>query len=259
MSAVAAFRSFPRICSARFIAGMRVSSLASSVARPAMLRAGARTFSATAGRFGSGTTDIALSQKLQEELKFEQNNLPEPDVTPDFLKSFLEQGVWSIEDVRGNDEVILTRKFGDENIRVMFSIAELMAEDEFESENEEEESSVPHPIRTSLSVTKSTGPGALNIDMSLQDGQFVIENISFYDDTKVGTELTAEYDWKRRGLYIGPTFDTLDVGLQDEFEKYLQERGINETVASFIPEFCAYKEQQEYVKWLGKVKTFVDL
>jgi complement component 1 Q subcomponent-binding protein len=80
--------------------------------------------------------------------------------------------------------------------------------------------------------------------MSCHDGQFIIENISFYDDAKVGTELTAEFDWKRRGLYIGPTFDTLDVGLQEEFEKYLQERGINETVAAFIPEYSAYKEQQ---------------
>lgn len=37
-----------------------------------------------------------------------------------------------------------------------------------------------------------------------QEGHFVIENISFYDDTKLGTELTAEADWKRRGLYLGP-------------------------------------------------------
>lgn len=37
-----------------------------------------------------------------------------------------------------------------------------------------------------------------------QEGQFAIENISFYDDAKLGTELTAEADWKRRGLYIGP-------------------------------------------------------
>jgi hypothetical protein len=95
-----------------------------------------------------------------------------------------------------------------------------------------------------LSGYQSTGPGALNIDMSCQDGQFVVENVSFYDDAKVGTDLTADADWKRRGLYIGPTFDTLDVGLQDEFEKFLQERGINETVAAFIPEYCAYKEQQ---------------
>ena len=37
-----------------------------------------------------------------------------------------------------------------------------------------------------------------------QEGQFVIENISFYDDAKLGTDLTAEADWKRRGLYVGP-------------------------------------------------------
>jgi hypothetical protein len=59
MSAAAAFRSFSRVGAARFVAGMRVSSLASSVVRPATLRAvagGARTFSATTGRLGSGTS-----------------------------------------------------------------------------------------------------------------------------------------------------------------------------------------------------------
>ena len=38
----------------------------------------------------------------------------------------------------------------------------------------------------------------------VQEGLFVIENISFYADAKLGTEMTAEADWKRRGLYIGP-------------------------------------------------------
>ncbi|KAF9528408.1 mitochondrial glycoprotein [Crepidotus variabilis] len=229
--------------------------------------AGVRAFSMTPTRLGSGTTDIALSQKLQEELKFEQEAAAEtaaPDTTPEFLKSFLEQGVWSIEDVRGNDEVALTRKFGDENLRVVFSIADIAVEDEFEDpeaqpEEDDAETVLATPIRTSVSITKSTGPGALNIDLTAQDNAFTVENISFYDDAKVGTELTAEADWKRRGLYIGPSFETLDYTLQEEFQKYLAERGLNEIVASFIPEYAAYKEQQEYVKWLGKVKNFVDL
>ena len=38
----------------------------------------------------------------------------------------------------------------------------------------------------------------------VQEGLFVIESISFYVDSKLGTEMTAEADWKRRGLYIGP-------------------------------------------------------
>lgn len=38
-------------------------------------------------------------------------------------------------------------------------------------------------------------------------------------------------------------FDTLDVSVQEEFEKYLQERGVDERVALFIPEYAEYKEQ----------------
>ncbi|KAF8156033.1 mitochondrial glycoprotein [Crassisporium funariophilum] len=253
---------------ARLVAGMRVSVVTKSLARPVasnVCTMGVRAFSGSASRLGSGTSDVSLSAKLQEELKYEQEALVETaNETPEFLKSFLEQGVWSIDDIRGNDEVTLSRKFGDESIRVMFSIADMQSEDEFEPENEAdaedaETNPAAYPIRASLSITKSTGQGALNVDMLCQEGSFVIENISFYEDTRLGTELTADADWKRRGLYIGPQFDTLDVAVQDEFERYLQERGINETVATFIPEYAAHKEQQEYVKWLGKVKNFIDL
>lgn len=38
----------------------------------------------------------------------------------------------------------------------------------------------------------------------------MIDNISYYNDAKVGTELTAEADWKRRGYYLGPQV-SLDV------------------------------------------------
>ena len=37
-----------------------------------------------------------------------------------------------------------------------------------------------------------------------QDDAFMIDNISFYSDGQTATELTAEADWQRRGLYIGP-------------------------------------------------------
>lgn len=46
--------------------------------------------------------------------------------------------------------------------------------------------------------------GALSIDAVCQEGAFVVENLSFYNDSKLATDLTAEADWKRRGLYIGP-------------------------------------------------------
>jgi len=266
-------RQSTRVSPARLVAGMRVSlasTSASSFARSFMVskvssNVGVRAFSGSARRSGSGTTDIALSQKLKEELKYEKESLDEAGKgTPQFLKTFLEEGIWSIDDIRGNDEVTLKRKFGDENIRIIFSIADIHPEEDFEEndadgETDPDENPAPYPVRAALSITKTTGPGALNIDLMCQEGQFVIENISFYDEASLGTELTADADWKRRGLYIGPQFETLDISVQEEFEKFLQERGINTSVASFIPEYASHKEQQEYVKWLTKVNNFIQL
>ncbi|KAJ3519483.1 hypothetical protein NMY22_g13178 [Coprinellus aureogranulatus] len=260
MSAFRALRQAVRV-SAR--TGFSSAARSPVVLRPALSRqilSASRAFSVSAQRFGSGSTDVSLVQKLQQELEYENENASAG--TPDFIKEFTSQGVWSIEDTPGQDEVALTRKFGQETIRLIFSIADIQSEPEdYEgAESEEpEQSNSDYPIRVSVSITKANAPGALNIDAVVQEGQFMTENVSFYDDAKIGTELTAEADWKRRGMYIGPQFDTLDLGLQEEIDKFLQERGVNENVALFIPEYAEWKEQNEYVKWLGKVKNFVEL
>jgi len=44
--------------------------------------------------------------------------------------------------------------------------------------------------------------------------------------------------------FVSSQFDTLDLNLQEEFERFLQERGINESLAFFIPEYAQYKEQK---------------
>ncbi|KAL9710114.1 Mitochondrial acidic protein mam33 [Leucoagaricus gongylophorus] len=262
------------------IAGMRVCSLASK-------NVAFRTFASSARRFGEGSADVALSQKLQEELSYENETGGTSSDVPQFLKDFQAQNVWTvstlfhvscvlsflsmtlptefrcgqISDVAGQDEVTLSRKFGNEEIRLIFSIADLQpTEDGYApEEGGEEDDAAIYPIRVSLTITKNNGPGALSIDTIVQDGTFVVEHISFYEDGKLGTELTPDADWKRRGLYMGPSFDTLDVALQDGFDSFLKERGINDTVAHFVPQFAEHKEQKEYVKWLNKVKSFVDL
>ena len=56
--------------------------------------------------------DISLSQKLQQELEYEKTDNAAASV-PEFITSFKSQG-WEIEDTPGQDEVTLTRKFGQE-------------------------------------------------------------------------------------------------------------------------------------------------
>jgi len=269
MSAIRSLRQLS-LSTSRLVAARSSCATAARISRLPVLavRASAiRAFSVSARSFAEGSSDVVLSQKLGEELQYEKTAAAET-AEPEFLTSFKEEGVWGIEDVVGNDEVTLTRKFGNENIRLVFSIADIQSQEEdpaFADEEEGEESSSEdepihtYGIRVALSVTKSNGPGAITVDTICQEGSFMVDAISFYKDAKVATELNAEADWKRRGLYIGPQFDTLDVSVQEEFEKYLQERGITESLALFIPEYAEYKEQKEYLKWLESIKTFIDL
>ncbi|CAL1699055.1 unnamed protein product [Somion occarium] len=258
MSAIRAIRQLTA-SSSRVLAARSVSRVVPRATIPALRSAivPARAFSVSARRFGEGASDVALAQKLAEELQYEKE--AEVDAEPDFLKAFKAQNIWQLEDIAGNDEVTLTRKFGNENIRLMFSIADIQQESEFEGEEEtEEEASTSYPIRCSFSITKDSAPGALTIDAICQDGSFIVDNCSYYNDKRVGTELTADADWKRRGLYIGPQFDTLDITVQEEFEKFIQERGINESLALFVPEYAEHKEQKEYIEWLANVKKFIE-
>ncbi|KAJ7193518.1 mitochondrial glycoprotein [Mycena pura] len=238
---------------------VRHSSLARRIALPVF----ARAVSASARSLTNTPANTQLANKLREELEYENAQHSESGSThPEFLTSFQQQGVWEILDTPGNDEVFLTRKFGDENIRVMFSIADLH---DFDAEFDDEEPTeagaakeAPLELRVSLSITKTTVPGALNVDLYCTDGAFQPATVSFYKDSKIGTELSIESDFARRTLFTGPPFETLDVGLQENMEAFLRERGIDETLARFVPEYATYKEQTEYVQWLEAVGKFVD-
>lgn len=62
---------------------------------------------------------------------------------------------------------------------------------------------------------------------------------------------------EKETAYAGPTFDELDSELQDAFHEYLNDAGVDDTLAGFIGMYADYKEQQEYVKWLSGVEALV--
>lgn len=233
-----------------------------------------KSFSLSAVKLGGGQTDASLAARLTEELTYETDAATATaGAIPEWLEEFKQNGVWEVKDKEGEDEVGLERRFGDEKLRFTFSISDLdnppdtsdlsptpsSNSDEPLIEGEEEDET-SFPVRCSLYITKPTQPssGALVMDLLVEEDEFVIDNISFYKDEKVAEDMSAEGDWKRRGIYIGPRFDHLDVAVQTEFEHFLEERDVNEALASFIPMYCEYKEQKEYVTWLGNVKDFVE-
>jgi len=126
-----------------------------------------------------------------------------------------------------------------------------------EAEDMEDDSEAAVPCKLNIVVEKP-GAGALNIVATAESGAIVVENMYYYSDPALAHETTAEVSHKVQDVYPGPPFGSLDEDLQVLMERYLEERGINQSLAIFVPDYIDMKEQKEYLRWLENVKQFVD-
>ncbi|KAL7418487.1 Mitochondrial acidic protein mam33 [Cryptotrichosporon argae] len=239
---------------------LRVAPRAAAV--PAF-RGAARPLSVSARRLGSGQTDGELAAALAAEHAYELDAASAlAGQTPDFLETFRAAGVWVLEDVAGSDDVVVKRTFGNETLKLTFQISDLdTAEPELEGESApagaDEDAPAPPYITCALFVAKSGAARALAVDLEAGADGFEVTNVAVYDKALAEKE-GAEGDWERRSRYMGPQFDTLDATVQDGFAAFLNERGVDESLANFVVAYAEYKEQKDYVSWLAEVKEFVD-
>ncbi|ELR03838.1 Mitochondrial acidic protein mam33 [Pseudogymnoascus destructans] len=231
-----------------------------------------RMYKATAGE-----VDDELVAKLGSEISMEQE-MKENSEVPQSVREYLKNGPFEIQDVEGSEEVVLTRTYGDESIRVSFSVADLNAidpeadyadramadeedidqqEKELAEEEGEPEAPDSFPVRVNVIIEKAS-KGALAVETIAQDGQIIIDNVYYYKDAAQARAKTAELAHTRQDLYVGPPFGNLDEDLQITLERYLDERGINTALALFAPDYIDMKEQKEYLTWLANVKGFVE-
>lgn len=132
-------------------------------------------------------------------------------------------------------------------------------EEEVEESEDEHDEEGAAPINLSIVVEKpGKSAGALNIDATAQDGTIIVENMFFYEDAKVAKIDSPEAAQKRADVYPGPPFGSLDEDLQVLMERFLEERGVTQALAVFVPDYVDVKEQKEYLRWLSNVKAFVD-
>ncbi|KAJ5115043.1 regulatory protein SUAPRGA1 [Penicillium alfredii] len=241
--------------------------------------------------------DVDLLSKLNEELSHESETDPsELKDQQESIDAFLKDGNWQVKDVEGEQEVVLSKKFGNETIRITFTVADInnLSEQEFEdnalgdeddfsghqsinqgrgndiAQHSEDRVSpadrelddldrMPEPSfpsRVNITVEKPN-QGALLIQTTAQDGAIQIEDVSHFSKPELAHAQTAEKDWTRQNLYAGPAFENLDEELQALWERYLADRGIDSALASLVPDYIAVKEQKEYVRWLSSVKNFI--
>ncbi|PTB61986.1 mitochondrial glyco protein [Trichoderma citrinoviride] len=258
----------------------------------ALLPTRAAAFSTTVRRSSKEEdveVDEALSAKLESEIQIEED-IKANEQQPASIKDFLDNSPFELVDTPGQEVVKLIRNYGEEKITISFSIADITNFDPYAEDNLFDEDDLPEeslqsdkqqnpehdlegdedvdedvdedagaPINLSILIEKpGKTAGALNIDATARDGDIVVDNMFFYEDATVARIDSPEAAQKRADVYPGPPFGSLDEDLQVLMERFLEERGINETLAAFVPDYVDVKEQQEYLRWLKNVRTFVD-
>ncbi|RKF82674.1 Mitochondrial acidic protein MAM33 [Golovinomyces cichoracearum] len=245
------------------------------------IRVPAATFSTSLTRDSKGNNgDNELIRKFESELEVEKS-LQSDIVQPTTIKDFMENSPFRVIDEPGKEEVVLTRTYGKEKlIQLSFSISDLSMDPEefsgrgFDDENEnensmdgedeneqnngerasDEEDSIPVPVHVVIEKPKM---GALVLDLVIRNGTITVETCFYYANSEHAYAKTPDKFHERQTLYAGPSFASLDEGLQQLLERYIDERDINTTLALFVQEYMEMKEQKEYMRWLSNVKEFI--
>lgn len=105
------------------------------------------------------------------------------------------------------------------------------------------------PLNLSITIDKGA-IGATNIIARAEDGAIEIEYVHFYPRAELIDPKTTETVKESQNVYGGPPFPYLDPDLQQMYENYINERGINTQLAWFLARYVEYKEQREYMLWL---------
>jgi complement component 1 Q subcomponent-binding protein, mitochondrial len=163
------------------------------------------------------------------------------------LQNFDQDGMYEEDAALGDEDVGSSEQQGSRN-----GAAEAEEDD---LNDGPEEASVPCRLNV---VVEKPNQGALAIEAIAQDGAIVVENLFYYKDAKLALSATADASHDAQSVYPGPPFGSLDEDLQILMERYLEERGITQALAVFVPDYMDMKEQKEYLAWLNNVKGFID-
>merc|ERR1712129_166073 len=82
-----------------------------------------------------------------------------------------------------------------------------------------------------------------------EDHRYVIGNVKAFSSTEERDSASS---------YSGPDFEDVDDKLQEGFDEYLAEVGMNNDVCDFIDATAQDKEQREYIRWLKTIKQFLE-
>jgi complement component 1 Q subcomponent-binding protein, mitochondrial len=198
----------------------------------------------------------AAGTKLRDILKTEQKMEKEQYEQIDTIKTFLkETPQWAFTDSDGDVSLTLKRSMGDKEVTLEWQLVSPFGGDfeDMPEEGEEQNQEMPAMESTDFTITIQDKAGEKGLIYYCQTAageghRYVIGNVRSFA-TKEEKESVSAYN--------GPDFEDLDDTLQESFDEFLAEHGINDEVCDFIDATAVDKEQREYMRWLKNVESFI--
>lgn len=193
--------------------------------------------------FRSAPPSFSLSNLIAQELEYEA----EQKVTESALQAVPDG--WSLLTKPSETLMKLSKKLGSEEIVVSVSTVDQEDSVQDDGADEGEGGEAAYPVTFSVDVVKDGQVLQFQClyvendqaDPAVQDVAFFLKS----EEENVGK------------MYEGPRFAELDETLQSAFNDFVVARGVDANLGQYICRLVYDKEQEDYVAWLGKVKTFV--
>ena len=129
---------------------------------------------------------------------------------------------------------------------------------------DEYDSQQAFPANVDVLISRPNNKGSLRFNLVAEEGRLTVHKVMHLppspssSSSPTNDELLKQLREVPEQLYTGPPFDQLDEEVQTLLEQYLDVRGLDTGLASFVPDYIDVKEQKEYVAWLGRVRSFME-
>jgi len=147
--------------------------------------------------------------------------------------------------------MVLTRTTQGRKVTVEF---QLVSPFEGENNGEAAPAAESESEMTDFSVTlEAKGAGVTFYCTTVQSNEeqsfrYMIGNVRYF---------ASEAEKNNVSAYNGPEFEDLDDSLQQGLDDWLASLGVNEALCDFIDAMSVDKEQREYMRWIGKLSSFL--
>jgi len=191
--------------------------------------------------FASAASKVVKTLKAEiahEDSQYEQSKE---------IKSFLKKSDFKLVDTMGDVNMALEKEVGDKVVRIEWQLTSPV-DPGMEGEEEAPEESTDFCV----TIESKTSHAGLSFYCSTQAGEdhrYIIGNVKSFANAEEKDSVSA---------YNGPEFEDIDEKLQEAFDEYLAELGMNNEVCDFIDASALDKEQREYIRWLKLSTEFLE-